>query len=241
MGEGSVSYLFFTRSIETILRFNPEAKFIAMVRNPLDMVYSYYQRLLYVAEEDQQDFATAWALQEARAQGSNLPKRCRQPALLQYEQVGRMGHHIENLFRLAPKAKCHVIVFDDFKADTEGVYRKVLEFIGVDYKKRPHFQIKRESRQYKSRLLQTLIYNPPFQTELLMKIWLYSTRTYKRRRDGKKRFGLKKLRQRLRKWNTSHDPVIPLSEDLRSTLGETFESDIQKLGSLLGRDFSHWK
>ena len=61
-GEGSVSYLYSPEAIERILSIQPRARFIAMVRNPLDMLLSYHLRLLYLLEEDQEDLATAWQL-----------------------------------------------------------------------------------------------------------------------------------------------------------------------------------
>jgi hypothetical protein len=64
VGEGSVSYLYSQQAIDQILKFNPRAKFIAMVRNPIDMIHSYHYRLLFTLDEDVQDFATAWSLHE---------------------------------------------------------------------------------------------------------------------------------------------------------------------------------
>ncbi len=75
-GEGSVSYLYLPGVIEHILHFNPEARFIASVRNPLTMLPSYHLRMQFLLQEDETDFEWAWHLQEARARGENLPRRC---------------------------------------------------------------------------------------------------------------------------------------------------------------------
>ena len=237
VGEGSVSYLFSRQAIRLILRFNPDAIFIAMVRNPMDMVYSYYQSLVYVTTEDHQDFESAWNLQEARARGENIPKGCREPRLLQYGQIGKLGEHIGNLFEWAGKERCHVIVFDDFVADTGSVYKKVSDFLNVEDDGRRKFQKKRGKRVYKNRILQRLLYNPPIATEKLVKAWERSTRNQK----GKKKSGLKRVRKWLLRSNTTRNGIPHLDEEMRTVLRETFSSDITNLGQLLGRDFSYWR
>jgi len=47
-GEGSVSYLYLPGVIENILHYNPQARFVAIVRNPLTMLPSYHQRMQYL-------------------------------------------------------------------------------------------------------------------------------------------------------------------------------------------------
>ena len=165
MGEGSISYLYSEEAIRAILQFNPQAKFIAMVRNPMEMVYSYHYRLLYMLEEDQVDFHKAWDLQEARAQGKHLPRLCRNPYLLQYAEVGRLGKYVEQLYRLAGPEKCMVIVFDDFKSNMLDVYKNVLTFINVDYDGRTEFPHKHVSKTYKFHWLNRLLWHPPKRVE----------------------------------------------------------------------------
>ena len=84
--------------------------------------------MLHVAQEDHSNFATAWSLQESRLRGEELPKDCRDPRLLRYGQVGRLGRQVERLFEKVGRSNCLVIVFDDIVADTLNVYRHVLDF-----------------------------------------------------------------------------------------------------------------
>ena len=89
LGEGSVSYIYSDPAIEAIERHLPQARYIAMLRNPLEMIPSYHSRLVYILDEDEPDLARAWALQEARAEGRHIPRRCRDWRMLQYRLVGR--------------------------------------------------------------------------------------------------------------------------------------------------------
>ena len=60
-----------------------------MFRNPLEMLHSFHAQLLYVAEESESDFETAWRLQEERSRGIGLPPRSRGAFLVQYRELGR--------------------------------------------------------------------------------------------------------------------------------------------------------
>ena len=60
VGEASVYYLRSATAIANIHQFNPHAKIIAMFRNPVEMVHALHSQLLYVSEESESDFETAW-------------------------------------------------------------------------------------------------------------------------------------------------------------------------------------
>ena len=63
VGEASVWYLYSKEAVRNILEFNPNAKFIIMVRNPIKMAPSLHQQLFYNGRETEKDFNKAWCLQ----------------------------------------------------------------------------------------------------------------------------------------------------------------------------------
>src|SRR6056297_911031 len=87
IGEGSVNYLQSHNAIENILKFNPEAKFIAMLRDPVDVAYGMHGELVRHYFEDVLDFEKAWALQSDRANGNRIPAKCVMRHQLQYQDV----------------------------------------------------------------------------------------------------------------------------------------------------------
>jgi len=235
-GEGSVSYLYYPKAIQRIQQLNPHARFIVMARNPIDMTHSYHARLLAILDEDVEDFATAWSLQEARARGEQLPRHCRTPYLLQYAEIGSIGKHVEELFQTAGRENCHVILFDDFIGDTLDCYRQVLDFIKVDYDGRSEFPPVEVSKFYRYRWLHLLLKRPP------MRVVKYTLNIEQRaRRQGKKKSRVKRLRKWLINKNTLVKKQPPLDQAMRQQLREAFATDIEKLGRLLGRDLSHWQ
>src|SRR5262245_38442672 len=79
LGEASPSYLYSRTAIRAIDRMFPAARFIVMVRNPLEMMPSYHARLLFTLDEDVADFETAWRLQKQRAIGREIGRAsCRE-------------------------------------------------------------------------------------------------------------------------------------------------------------------
>ncbi|MGD2055269.1 MAG: sulfotransferase [Gammaproteobacteria bacterium] len=231
IGDGSVSYLYEPDAIRRVLQFDPRAKFIVLVRNPVEMMRSYHSRMLFQLDEDEVDLARAWELQESRAAGRNLPKRCREPMLLQYGFLGRLGMHVERLFEVAGRERCHVIVHDDFVQDPRAVYLQILAFIGVADDGQVKFKRTRETSGFKSTWLQQFVMNPPPWTFRLLAI--SNSRMLAR---------LKGLRKRIKKFNSRDTrPRQILTEETREMLRQYFADDIARLSTLLGRDFSHWR
>jgi len=235
IGEGSVSYLYSEEAIRAILQFNPQAKFIVMVRNPIEMVYSYHYRMLFILEEDQADFHKAWNLQDERAQGKHLPPLCHNPCLLQYSEVGRFGKYVEQLYRLAGRDKCMVIVFDEFKNQMLDIYKDVLTFIDVDYDGRIGFPSKQVSKTYKFHWLNRLLRHPPKPIEHAVR------KVDNSPQGGKSRSPVSRVISKIRQFNMIKKPPPPLDPAIRAILKESYSDDIEKLGRLLHRDLSHWK
>lgn len=238
IGDGSVSYLYSPEAIERILTIQPEAKFIVMVRNPIEMVYSFHSRMLITLDEDQQDFPTAWNLQSLRARGEQIPKNCHDAGVLEYLNIGSLGKHVERLFQVAGRERCLVVVYDDFASDPLGAYRNILQFIGVDYDGRTHFPRAEGNKYIRSRLLQRWLKRPPAKVADFVL-------TMDRQRKGKVKGKRKKtLVSRVRKWLIHRNNVevkrAPLDPETRKILHAAFAEDIDKLSGVLGRDLGHW-
>ncbi|MFO1152907.1 MAG: sulfotransferase [Rhodospirillales bacterium] len=231
-GEGSVSSLYSPVAIERIRTFDPDARFIIMIRNPVDMVYSYHGRLLFLLDEDQRDFARAWALQDERAAGRALPKSCRDPRLLHYAEVATLAPHVERLFHIAGRDRCYVVVFDDLSSNAGAVYEALRGFLDLEMAPPVRLHQKNQHRTYKSRFLHQFLVNPPpFVIKALEAARVTPTTVRKR---------TKPLRRWLRSKNTQKEVRPPLSAEMRQELAAFFTPDVARLGQLIGRDLAHW-
>jgi hypothetical protein len=235
LGEGSVSYLYLPGVIERILHFNQNAKFIVQLRNPLSMLPSYHLRMQFLLQEDEPDFATAWQLEAQRNRGERVPKQCIDSRLLLYSEAAKFGVQLERLFGLAGRDRTHVIVFDDLVADTQAVYKRALEFLGVDYDGQTDFERRYESQMYRYRWLQKLLFVPATSGGKVADTLQQRSRRYNE--DGTKR---KSLIKRLTKLNKIPQSSIPLTAEMTDIVRETLRTDVLHLSSLLHRDLSHW-
>jgi hypothetical protein len=260
-GEGSVSYLYSTDAIERILAHAPDARFVAHVRNPLEMLPSYHLRMLYLLEEDEPDFATAWRLQEARARGERIPSTCWDPRLLQYREAGSLGHWVERLVGRVGRDRVHVVVYDDYAKDPQATYEGVLRFLGLEPQGQLRFPRKQRSRGYRSRLVQRLLYRPPLWVARLAGVRVPG-RSKARAASARHASGAApsaparrgllhdagralgrgatRLHKRLVRWNQLEVRPTPLAPAFRAELCAAFASDVETLSRLLGRDLSPW-
>ena len=230
VGEASVYYLRSSVAIPAIREFNPEAKIIAMFRNPVDMVYSLHSQLLHVAEETVSDFETAWRLQERRSRGLDLPPAIRSPLLVQYAQVGQFGTQARRLLSCFPPDQVKLILYDDFADSPQRVYDEVIDFLDIPHDERAEFPRINENKGTRVAWLRRFSRKPP---PLLRE----AVRSLKRAVGGEKISAAKK---KLVALNTVRERRPSLPPRLRAELVASFHDEVALLAQLMGRDLSHW-
>lgn len=229
-GEGSTQYLFSAVALSEILRFQQDAKFIAVVRNPIELAYAFHGELLYQCIETEPDFETAWRLQSERALGLKLPKRCWYPGYLQYGNIAMLGKHLQRAFALIPAGQLKVFVYDDFARDTAKIYHEAVDFLGLAEHDRTAFPVNNSAKVHRSNVLAHFLIRPP-------KMLLPAYRLTKNVAWG---LGIHKLRSSVLFAFTDFAPRKPLPLEFRRELAEYFRDDVRLLGQLLNRDFSNW-
>jgi hypothetical protein len=229
-GEASVYYLRSSVAIANIHEFNPDARIIAMFRNPVDMVHSLHSQLLYVSEETVSDFETAWRLQERRRQGLDLPPASRGSFLVQYAEVGRFGTQTERLLSIFPRAQVKLILYDDFAASPRGVYDDVIQFLGIPHDHRGDFPQVNENKRARVPWLRDFYRKPPPALRSAI-------RGLKRAVGAEGISAAKKVMVNLNTVRTRRQPLTP---EFRAELVGAFHEEVSLLSRLLNRDLSHW-
>lgn len=225
LGEASTAYLSSPVAAHRIHAFNPSAQIIIMVRNPVDLLYAFHSQLLTNGHEKITRFSDALEADERHSPGK--PGGARNRVALTYRQIASLSGQIARYFNIYGREKVRVIVFDDFKSDTEGVYKETLEFLGVGSDFRPAFEQINPNRRVRSRLIQRMLQRPPSVVRTLS-------------------HSLMPLSARiaagaaLRRLNNIVAPRPPMPPALRKKLVKEFEPEVEQLGRLLNRDFSAW-
>jgi hypothetical protein len=231
VGEASVYYLRSTTAIANIRAFNPDAKLVAMFRNPVEMVHSLHSQLLYVAEENESDFETAWRLQERRRQGRALPPGSRGGFLVQYFEVGQFGTQVQRMLSHFPRDQVKLILFDDFAASPQAVYDDVIAFLGIPHDGRSEFPRINESKRARLDWLRNFYRKPPAPLRSAF-------RGLKRAVGGGG--SISAAARKLVALNTVKEERRPISAAFREELVAAFRDEIALLSRLLERDLSHW-
>lgn len=229
VGEASVWYLHSDVALKNIHQFNPQAKIIAMLRNPSQMLPSYHSQALYNCDESESDFERAWNLQRERAQGMNIPRLCKEPKTLQYGRIARFGEQIEKLLTIFPRQQIQIIWYEDFAADTRKAYESALNFLEVPTEGKVIFERINSNKYHRFSILGKLSEKPPKSiVKLVMKT--------------KQIIGLEKLGilDLIRAINKQEKKRHPLSSQIYSEIITEYKEDIDKLSKILGKDLSNW-
>lgn len=130
VGDTSPQYIRSPTAAERIAALRPDARIIAILREPADYLRSYHMQMVISHVEPEKDFGRAIALEENRrrgaADGSFVP-----PQHLYSEHV----RYVEQLRRYEARfgrGRMLLIVYEDFRRDNEATMRAVQRFLGVD-------------------------------------------------------------------------------------------------------------
>jgi len=231
VGEASASYLLSSVAGRDIHAFDPDARIIAMYRNPVDMVYSFHSQLLYWSEETEPDFEAAWRLQEPRRRGIAVPRTCKEPFWLQYERIGQFATHTERLLSVFPETQVKLILYDDLAASPGRVYDEVIAFLGLPHDNRSDFPRINENKRAKLTWVRNVVRKPPGRLR-------DAYRAIKQTAAGT---AIGALKEKILELNTVRETRPPLSPAFRAELVATFRGEVAGLSRILGRDLSHWK
>ncbi|MBK1699834.1 sulfotransferase domain-containing protein [Thiococcus pfennigii] len=156
-GEGSTWYLYSKCAPENIIRYQKNAKFIIMVRSPIDFIVSLHSWNIYKRYEDEVSLSRAWELAESRRRGRHLPQTCPEPLFLQYRHVGALGSRVQEFIARVPKGSVKLIKLEEMQNRPEDVYLSVLDFLGLPNDGRTQFPRHNVSRRDKITWLRTMI------------------------------------------------------------------------------------
>ena len=220
-GEASVWYLYSRAAAENIHRFDPRAKIIIMLRDPVEMLYSLHSQHYFQGMEPNADFRSALAVSEQR---ETEPEKS--APLLRYRAVGRYSEQVVRYLERFGKERVHIILYDDFKADTLESYRSTLDFLGVDPEFTPDLQIHNPNKSPRSRLLRSLSQLPPGLLQPLRRIIPFSLR--------------RRLITLVTRLNIRHETRPPLDAALARSLRQELAPDVRRLAELIGHDLGAW-
>ncbi len=241
MAEASVSYLYAPERLLPLLRLWPEAKFIIAARDPLELIPSLHQRLLYQGDETVTDVEKAWRLIEDRRHGRKVPRTCLDARQLLFDEAASLGKHISRFFEVLGRERCEVVLFDDLKVDEQAVYDRLLHFLDLPAAPLPKKRKHRARHGFRIGWLQRLLKRPPIaRTVLAGEVFRQRVASKPQREPSWAARKILSARRALLQWNRVPAPPVELSPAFKQEIYDTLRSDTLRLGHLLERDLSHW-
>jgi hypothetical protein len=124
-GESTPFYLWSRDAQRRIAWHVPRARFVAIVRDPVDRAYSNWTHLWSDGLEPVRDFVEACELEAERARAGWAP-------FWRYRELGRYGEQIAHLRTLFPPEQVHVLRYRDVVDDPPATLARIAEFLGID-------------------------------------------------------------------------------------------------------------
>ena len=220
VGESSVFYLFSRAAAKEIYAYNPHAKIIIMLREPVAFLYSLHSQGLYSGNEVESDFERALQLESVRRRGEQLPDTVHFPSRLFYRDHWKVTEQIQRFVETFGTEQVKVIVFDEFKSDTEREVRGVMNFLGLNTEYMPNLVNHNANTAMRSKILARVIQDPNHPVTSMAKKML------------PKSFW-KRGKVLLKKINTDHSPRAPLDSELKRKLRQEARTHVEDLQSYL--------
>ena len=217
IGEVSPVYLATTQAASRIAERIPEAKLLAIVRNPVERAYARFLGRTRDGLERRTSFAEI-VRQESKA------GLLRDDASGTYVASWFVFHFLESYLEQFPRESFCIRLFEDLKDDSEGLVSDFFEFLGVDSDFRPSLERR---------------HNPSGGTirqPLLRYIWTNTGLLRARLRP----FLPVKMRNTVFGLLPMERVDRPLDSEVRAELIELFRDDVLKLQDWLDRDLSAW-
>jgi hypothetical protein len=131
-GEASTFYLWSRLAPERIAAAQPDARIIAIIREPASFVHSLHMQMVQNQAESERDLLRAIELEPSRRAGRDIPPHAYWPEALMYTERVRYTEQLKRYHAAFGKERVLVLIYDDFRSENDATVRRVLRFLDVD-------------------------------------------------------------------------------------------------------------
>jgi hypothetical protein len=217
IGEASPSYVYRPEAPSRIRHYIPEAKLVAILRNPVERAYSQYC-YARLAGREPLTFAQALRAEEERIQNGY-------DWLYHYKNFGFYYTQLKRYHEMFERDQIRVYLYDDLKDEPIGVVQDIFRYLGVDDAFTPDISWRFNPGGIPKNATLHRVLKQPSKVKSVAKTLLPDRQA-------------RRAWERLLSLNLTKAPPIP--QEVRTELIEEFRQDILNLEDLLGRDLSGW-
>ena len=232
-GDSSTSYMLFPNFIERV-KFNVvhDVKFIFILRNPIDRIYSHYWYLKGLGSESL-DFKTA--IKKDKDIEPDMSKKLPEGKFKNYFQYGLYGKWLEKFYTNFDTSQIKIILFEDLKENPLKITNECFSFLGLE----PLHQL----NEIKSN--PTVILKYPKLHQSILRFTQGSITSmkplYRLVPMHLKNYIKKHSSNVIIKVTKTSQSYPPLSQSERTWVKDLYENDFILLKSITNKNFKPWK
>ena len=232
-GEASTGYLYSRVAAQNIHKFEPNAKIIMILREPIDFLQSLHLELLKnspLLGETVKDFQQAIALESDRKQGKKLPPKSIIPEMLYYSEQIKYANLIKRFYKHFPQEQIKIIIYDDWQKNNKKVYQEILYFLEVDDKFEPTIKIFNQGgKKIRFRYLKEFILDLRHGRKYWKPVKQLLTLIFPKEKLRRKIFYL--INE-----NIVYSTAKPINDEFKKELKQNFKPEVIALSQLINRD-----
>ncbi len=226
-GDGSVAYLCSDFAAEEIRAFNADARILIILREPVEMMHSLHLKHYHMGIEPCRTLEAALAAEPERLAGRGVPGGVAAKVIALRNRAS-YARQVARFLDAFGREQVKVFLFDDFRADTAGVFRETCRFLGVRDDIAPPLEPHNIGRAVKSKGWHEFLTRAPKWAQRIARVLMPSEKVRQR-----------VTRALVRRNESAGKPEL-LSPELRARLRAEFAGEVAELGRLLGRDLNAW-
>ena len=220
IGEASHCYLYEPQAVALIQQHLPDAKLLAILRNPVDRAYSHFLHMVRTGTEPLTDFSQAvWEEAEGAYQ-----KRNRED----YVGRGRYYEQLKRYFDAFGRKQIKVHLYEDLSNTPIATLQDTFRFLEVDDSFVPDVSLRRNVSGYPKYKALDGFLRRPSSIKGALKVYL----------PARLRWRLSKAFDDLKTRNLVEPPAV--QPEVRRQLVGVYREDILKVQELIQRDLSGW-
>jgi Sulfotransferase family len=229
-GEASAPYLWSRTAAARIAEVQPDARIIAILREPASFLHSLHLQFVQIYIEPEKDMRKAIALEDARREGRQLPgNRFWGPEGTFYSEYVRYVEQLRRYHAVFSPEQVLVLIYDDYRSDNQATVRQVQRFLGVDDTHPINLHEANPTVRVRSPRLHALVHAVAGGEGPVPRAVQSAARTLAPRRLDRE--SAVAIRNRM----FFGEPRAP-DEQLMMALRRRFKPEVQALGEYLGRD-----
>lgn len=229
---GNVQYIFTPLGLKRIQKDIPNPKFILILRNPVDRLFSSFNYFQKMHLEDEDDILVASIeKRKEREMSDDIAIR----HALTYIEHGLYAKQLQKFYKYFKPEQLHVCCFEDLIVNKERVIKDIYRFLEITDNFIPDFKIKNKTGVVRSDVLQSIFFKKNRIRRFIVDFIIDPIIPLHKRTE---------IKWRIKEWNTdkvSEKKYEKITYSDKKELLDFFINDIEELETMLNLELKAWK